>query len=627
MSGGQETRLVIAIDYGTTFTGVAWAVTRSNRAVLDEIELINDWGLRMGNQEKIPSVISYSESDGDSQQWGSDLSKHAIAMVHTKLQLDIGTVENELDLTLQALEGMDNLHYRHIKNSEFKPSYPIQSPEEIVQDYLRFVFEYLLESVGQFTPQFLRHTSVDIVVTIPAEWGYRAKNSTFRALSQAGFNNGTFKQLKRMMLVSEPEAAAIYTARFLNETYGAKSLPKIGESFVLCDAGGGTVDVISYKVKALEPVFEIEAVGEAEGKKCGAIFINIAFKTWLRELIGTANYQMLDQAQVSHKIGSYDAEGERMRILMKDFDNKKKLFTKGSRDIRITLPEPLDGLDIPGKVEQGQITITYEDMECFFEPCIVPILEMIKRQRRLIEDGGTRLKNVFLVGGFAESPYLQTSINEYLSSLRSKVDLRRPDTSLTAVVRGAAIFGIEKSTNNAISSMSACPRSYGISADIAFSEIVHDPAERIRDETTMKDVARDQLKWLIKKGDLILSDQMRAVSSSLKIDFKASQPKRGTIPIFAYDDDDLPDSLTHARNEVGLSRLASVDYDLSPIPPGYFQVTKGSGRNPTIHTAVLNLNIRVFSSRLRVTLSIKDRQVTAEYIPDPALEGLVVLES
>lgn len=187
MSGGQETRLVIAIDYGTTFTGtppyiaqpgfcclltsstgVAWAVTRSNRAVLDEIELINDWGLRMGNQEKIPSVISYSESDGDSQQWGSDLSKHAIAMVHTKLQLDIGTVENELDLTLQALEGMDNLHYRHIKNSEFKPSYPIQSPEEIVQDYLRFVFEYLLESVGQFTPQFLRHTSVDIVVTIPA---------------------------------------------------------------------------------------------------------------------------------------------------------------------------------------------------------------------------------------------------------------------------------------------------------------------------------------------------------------------------------------------------------------------------------------------------------------------------
>jgi molecular chaperone DnaK (HSP70) len=147
-------------------------------------------------------------------------------MVHTKLQLDIGNTSNELDLALQALEGMDNLHYRHIKNSEVEPSYPIQSPEEIVQDYLHFVFEYLLSSVEQFTKQFLRHTSVDIVVTIPAEYGYRAKNSTFRALTQAGFNSDTFKELKSMMLVSEPEAAAIYTARYLIEEQGAKSLPK-----------------------------------------------------------------------------------------------------------------------------------------------------------------------------------------------------------------------------------------------------------------------------------------------------------------------------------------------------------------------------------------------------------------
>lgn len=58
------------------------------------------------------------------------------------------------------------------------------------------------------------------------KWGYRAKNSTFRALTQAGFNNDTFKELKSMMLVSEPEAAAIYTARYLNEKQGAKSLPK-----------------------------------------------------------------------------------------------------------------------------------------------------------------------------------------------------------------------------------------------------------------------------------------------------------------------------------------------------------------------------------------------------------------
>lgn len=34
---------------------------------------------------------------------------------------------------------------------------------------------------------------------------------------RAGFNNETFPQLRKMMLVSEPEAAAIYTARYLKE--------------------------------------------------------------------------------------------------------------------------------------------------------------------------------------------------------------------------------------------------------------------------------------------------------------------------------------------------------------------------------------------------------------------------
>jgi hypothetical protein len=43
-----------------------------------------------------------------------------------------------------------------------------------------------------------------------------------------------------MLLVSEPEAASIYTARFLKEQKGADFL-RVGECFVLCDAGGGTV--------------------------------------------------------------------------------------------------------------------------------------------------------------------------------------------------------------------------------------------------------------------------------------------------------------------------------------------------------------------------------------------------
>ena len=50
---------------------------------------------------------------------------------------------------------------------------------------------------------------------------------------RAGFNDQTFPQLQDMLLVTEPEAAAIYTARHLKEVYGVDFLrvgPHLGES-------------------------------------------------------------------------------------------------------------------------------------------------------------------------------------------------------------------------------------------------------------------------------------------------------------------------------------------------------------------------------------------------------------
>jgi hypothetical protein len=56
------------------------------------------------------------------------------------------------------------------------------------------------------------------------EWSYRAKNSTFRALTRAGFNRRTFPELRDFLLVTEPEAAAVYTARQQKELMGADFL-------------------------------------------------------------------------------------------------------------------------------------------------------------------------------------------------------------------------------------------------------------------------------------------------------------------------------------------------------------------------------------------------------------------
>ena len=99
-------------------------------------------------------------------------------------------------------------------------------------------------------------------------------------------------------------------------------------------------------------------VNTSTGDKCGSIFINLAFKKWLRDLLGEELYQLIDQTQPLTKIRSHDAEGEGMRKLMKKFDVLKKSFAKGHKSMTLDLPAPLMNLDLENRVKSGELKIT-----------------------------------------------------------------------------------------------------------------------------------------------------------------------------------------------------------------------------------------------------------------------------
>lgn len=118
----------------------------------------------------------------------------------------------------------------------------------------------------------------------------------------------------------------------------------------------------------------------------------------------------------------------------------------------------------------------------------------------------------------------------------------------TAVVRGAVIFGIEQAANDTLPSMTPCLRSYGVSVSAPFSKSVHHPKDLITDSLTHIDMAQGQMMWLIKEGDLILSDRSKEVVAVFDINFTSASPKSGSIPVFAYDGERLPDRLSTSRN-------------------------------------------------------------------------------
>jgi hypothetical protein len=140
-------------------------------------------------------------------------------------------------------------------------------------------------------------TYSDTRLTVLQTWSYRAKNSTLRAIQHAGFNKLNFPNLQRFLLVTEPEAAAIYTAQYLKQQEA--ELLKVckkavtarilltfmpGErmlrslrcrrwnsgmcDFVCLHSIGINIsqDVVTYKVMQVEPNLQLEALTIPTGR-------------------------------------------------------------------------------------------------------------------------------------------------------------------------------------------------------------------------------------------------------------------------------------------------------------------------------------------------------------------------
>lgn len=127
---------------------------------------------------------------------------------------------------------------------------------EAVSDYLAQIYKHTIETLTKrYGETFMGMTEVEFVLTVPAVWSDSAKDATLKAAEKAGMGNR-----HELKLISEPEAAAVYTLKTIQPNH-----LQIGDNFIVCDAGGGTVDLIAYSITQLSPLrVEESAVGTGE---------------------------------------------------------------------------------------------------------------------------------------------------------------------------------------------------------------------------------------------------------------------------------------------------------------------------------------------------------------------------
>jgi hypothetical protein len=110
----------------------------------------------------------------------------------------------------------------------------------------------------------------------------------------------------------------------------------------------------------------------------------------------------------------------------------------------------------------------------------------------------------------------------------------------SAVVQGAVLFGMEKANRQTQATVKPCPRSYGVSVSRAYSKRLCSDQDKETSAITNQTLAKGQLIWLIRKGDMLQLSKPRIFQEELYCHFVEGQQRYVSLPIYEYLDDDLP---------------------------------------------------------------------------------------
>ncbi|KAG5808744.1 hypothetical protein H9Q74_004346 [Fusarium xylarioides] len=395
-------RLIIALDFGTTYSSVSYtsipagvasdSILRRNIKLISSYPSIVDHGARDGMQNEVPTEAIYpldpSFRDRDALIRSRDESEFQLAADNDE-ESETDSVDNNLAL-LRALHDeeeepplMDtpdeyswgyHVHRRweHAATHSDPNNLPLarfkllldDSPQtaeirtlkkngiitgyqDVIADYLTYLLDHVRSQLREFDNSWVR----EMVLCVPAIWKPRAcremQTCLAVAMRRAGFPgvNPTTNTIERLFITSESENAAEFA-----DTDHVKSK----QCFTLVDAGGGTNDVHTYRVTCEEPVRLEHEVVPPDGSLDGSSYINEDFRGWLLDKLDDETYLEATYGSINALVEIIMSEHFERRI-KRNFD----VFSEWPQRIEI----PINGLQ--------------EDRNLGFEPDLLVVTETV----------------------------------------------------------------------------------------------------------------------------------------------------------------------------------------------------------------------------------------------------------
>ncbi|PBK65412.1 hypothetical protein ARMSODRAFT_891913 [Armillaria solidipes] len=446
---GPRQKLVIALDLGTTFSGVSYSIL--DPGIVPEINGVTRQFLYFDDRfpaqdnssgnAKIPTVLYYDQS-GDLMAAGAEALDEGV----------IRSAEDEGWVKYSRFKLHLRPRWAHTQeiNDALAPLPPGKDVIEVFGDF----YAYLVQCTMTFIQESHQNGSdvlsscedhIEYIISHPNGWEGIQQKKLRRAAVYAGIIPDNDRGQERIHFVTEGEASLHFCI-----DRGLSSFIKDEEGVMIVDAGGGTVDISTYSRASDDQSFE-----EIATPACvfaGSIFVTRRAENFLKKKL---------------KGSQYEGEAE---LIADCFDKTTKHRFRNANEPAYIKFGTMRDTDAQLDIRSGQLRLAGSDVAGFFEPSASSILREIDYQRSTAKRS---VSSIFLVGGFADSTWLFLQMRERVEP--SGVTLSRPANSPLnkAVADGAISFYIHN-----IVSARVAKYTYGLKLRTIFNPLDPEHARR-----------------------------------------------------------------------------------------------------------------------------------------------------
>lgn len=340
----------------------------------------------------------------------------------------------------------------------------VQKPAlNVVVDYLKEFREAILLHFREMANIKANPSEIKWCLTIPAIWTHKEKDLMKKAAYAANLCTSENPSQESFRLVLEPEAAAVFCLDVLKRQ--GHELPD-GITFLIVDAGGGTVDLTSHRKVA----GTLKEINPGSGGSCGSSILDERFLAFLETEISPP---VLNDLKHNNKLAFLE--------LMAKWEEFKCTIDSLSTDYMLQIPAPVQQFFANNQIKctgyrgiTGKFKISASQIRDIFEPVIREISTLVENQiSQAMEESNVKFDYIFIVGGFGQSKVLQNEITEKFSSKISK-SVFAPNKGGEAIVDGAILYA----ANASVISTRKARMTIGVKSIKPFGDRWCDPAKK-----------------------------------------------------------------------------------------------------------------------------------------------------